>query len=184
MKEPQIEDAVIRNPSVLAAGEGLFIRRCRMGRRFGSADLVFLPERGTRRILVIEAKSVASHDIEGRVLGQLLMYYAGALKFGARGIRLMRQFARDHPELAQSPEHPKSLKALSGGMSPPERAWQELCKGRKLQPERVGLALALDGEPPTPLAASIAALGEHHRLEVGVLIATPSGGVEAWRPAS
>ena len=80
--------------------------------------------------------------------------YAGALEMGWRGLSLMRQFAIRHPIAARN-TNPKSLKMLSGGISPREAAWDELRKGRKIRPSRVALFVGLNNEPSTGLRRAL-----------------------------
>ena len=82
--ETFIENNVIRNrEKVLGVRDSLFLRSARIGRGFGIADLFILPQRGPHRIIVVEAKQSSSADAKIKVIGQLLMYYAGALELGA-----------------------------------------------------------------------------------------------------
>ena len=108
--EASIENSVIRNrESVLGIRDSLYIRRCRMGPGFGVADLVILPQRGKHKLIIVEAKQASSADAKIKVLGQLLMYYAGALEFGLSGVRLMQQYAVKRHAHARS--HHKSRQA-------------------------------------------------------------------------
>lgn len=181
MREAFIENNVIRNSSqVLSIRDAVYIRRCRVGRGFGVADLVFLPSRGAHRLVVVEAKQGSSVDSRINLVGQLLMYYAGALRLGARGVRLMRRYAAEYPRSARS-LRPKSLKMLTGGVSPPERAWAELCKGRTLKPSQVALYLALDMEPGNTLKSALSDLAQHHGLSVGVVSVLGRDRLHLWR---
>ncbi len=110
------------------------------------------------------------------------MYYGGALRLGARGIRLMRRFATEHVRSARS-LRPKSLRMLSGGLSPPDHAWSELCKGRKLSPSQVALYIALDSEPGLALTAALSELSSHHGLSVGVVSVLGRDRLKVWRAA-
>ena len=181
-REAFIENNVIRNREVaLGLRDALFIRRSRIGRGYGTADLVFLPGRGRHRLVIVEAKQASSADTKIKVVGQLLMYYAGALQLGARGIRLMKQFAAHHERLARS-LRPVSLKMLSGGLTPPDAAWAELCKGRRLQPDQVGLYAALDSPPGVALRGALRELAQHHGLTIGVVSVLGRDHLELWHP--
>jgi hypothetical protein len=181
-RETFIENNVIRNRErVLGIRDSLFLRRSALGRGFGVADLVILPARGRHRLVIVEAKQATSPDAKIKVLGQLLMYYAGALEFGARGLRLMRQYAALHPREARSRRR-KSLKALSGGLTPPDEAWAELRKGRKIRPEQIALYAALDSKPGPALTSALSAMSRHHGLDVGVISVLGKDNLTIWRP--
>jgi hypothetical protein len=180
--EASIEHSVIRNrESVLGIRDSLYIRRCRMGPGFGVADLVILPQRGKHKLIIVEAKQASSADAKIKVLGQLLMYYAGALQFGLSGVRLLQQYAVKRHAHARS-HHKSSLKAISGGVTPPEAAWARLQKGRRLRPDNIRLIAALDSEPGSTLKHAIAALGEHHGLAVDVVSVMGRDDLHLWHP--
>lgn len=176
-----IENNVIRNRSVLGYEESVYIRRCRAGRGFGIVDLMILPLRGPHRVVLVEAKLLTSVDVAANVTGQLLLYYAGVLNFGGRGVRTLRNFASNSPRKARS-TRPKMLKTLTGGISPPEAAWEELKKGRKVRPEQVGMYIAINGEPPVALKSSLTTLAEHHGLEIGIVSVHRRDELEVWKP--
>jgi hypothetical protein len=67
-----------------------------MGPDHGVADLVILPQNGRHKLVIVEAKQVSSADAKIKVVGQLLMYYAGALEFGFQGVRLLQRYALEH----------------------------------------------------------------------------------------
>ncbi len=177
-----MESRVIRNrASVLGLGDSLYIRRCRMGPDHGVADLVILPQNGRHKLVIVEAKRVSSVDAKIKVVGQLLMYYAGALEFGLQGVRLLQRYAVEHQAYAQS-QHRSSLKAISGGLEPAEAAWAALQKGRRLRPDNIRLVAALDSDPGIVLKQALIALGEHHGLEVGVISIAGKNNLRLWRP--
>jgi hypothetical protein len=51
-----------------------------------------LPLRGPHRIVLIEAKLLDSIDTSPKVVEQLLPHYSEVLRFGAPGIRIVRNF--------------------------------------------------------------------------------------------
>lgn len=181
--EASIENAVIRyRASVLGLSDSLYIRRCRIGPGFGVADLIILPQQGKHKLVVVEAKQASSADAKIKVVGQLMMYYAGALEFGLRGVRLLRRYAVDHHASARS-RHRSSLKAISGGVTPPQEAWAALCEGRRLRPDNIRLIAALGSEPGTALKHALTALADHHGLDVGVVSVLARNDVRLWTPA-
>ncbi|PAY16355.1 hypothetical protein CKO51_27270 [Rhodopirellula sp. SM50] len=152
-----------------------------MGLGYGAADLVLLPMRGPHRLVIVEAKLGHSQDAAAKVVGQLLMYYAGAQQFGARGLRLLREFASANDRRARS-QTPKTLKTLSGGISPREAAWRELQKGRKLRPDQIRLFIALNGEPSLSLKSSLSILASQHALLIEVLSVVGVDRLVVWSP--
>jgi hypothetical protein len=181
-REIFIENNIIRNrEKALGIRDALFIRRCRVGRGFGVADLVLLPSRGPYRMIIVEAKLGGSIDSKINVVGQLLMYYAGALRLGTRGVRMMRQFATSQSRAARS-LRPKSLKRLCGGITPPDLAWAELCKGRRLLPNQIALYVGLDCLPSLALTSALSELATHHALRVGVVSVLARDQLKVWNP--
>jgi hypothetical protein len=181
LSERVIENNVIRNRALLGYQDSVYIRRCRAGRGFGIVDVMLLPLRGPHRVVLIEAKRSISPDVSSKVIGQLLLYYAGALQFGSIGIRHMKNFATNHTERARNTK-PKLLKTLSGGITPPDAAWMEMQKGRKLQPHQVGLYIALDALPGKGLKSTLSLLESQHGLRIGVVSVLGYNDLELWEP--
>jgi hypothetical protein len=181
--ETLIENNLIRNRErILGVRDSLFIRRTRIGPGFGVADLIILPQRGPKKLIIVEAKRSSSPDAKIKVVGQLLMYYAGVLELGSRGIRLMRSFAVEQPRETRS-RNKVSLKAWAGGITPPALAWAEVCKGRRLRPDQVGLVAALDSRPGETLTSVLSVLKQEHGLEISVVSVLGRDNLELWRPS-
>lgn len=181
-RETFIENNVIRHrEAVLGVRDALFVRRCRIWPGHGIADLVFLPQRGAHRLVIVEAKQASSPDAKSKVIGQLLMYYAGALNFGSRGLRHVRRYAVDHARASRS-RRPTSGKVLSGGLTPPQAAWTELGKGRRIRPDQIALYAALDVEPSPGLKRTLTLLSREHDLDVGVVSVLARDELQLWRP--
>ena len=178
--ERVIENNVIRNRAILGYPDSHFIRRCRAGRGFGIVDVMLLPETGPHRIVLVEAKQSSSVDAQAKVIGQLLMYYAGVAHLGLQGLRYLREFARAHPKRARDVS-PKLLRSLTGGISPPDAAWAAMQRGRKLKPRQVALFVALDDRPTEGLKTTLSTLAEHHALDIGVVSVLARDKVEVWR---
>lgn len=178
--ERVIENNVIRNRAELGYADSPFIRRCRAGRGFGVVDVLLLPEKGPHRIVLVEAKLATSIDAQAKVIGQILMYYAGAAHLGSRGLRYLREFAVAHPKRARNVS-PKLLKGLTGGISPPDAAWAAMQRGRKLNPKQIGLFIALDDRPSAALRTSLSTLAHHHGLDIGVVSVLGRDKLEVWR---
>ena len=179
--ERYIENAVLSNTHELGYPGALCIRRCRAGMGFGFVDLLLLPIRGSHRVVLVEAKLATAPDAAGKVIGQLLLYYAGLLRFGTRGIRMLREFTAMNPKKARSCSS-KPFKALTGGRFDRDSAWREFQKGRKIGPHQIALFVAINGEPQESLKASLQTLSESHNLQIGVISVIKKNQLEIWRP--
>lgn len=168
-REAAIESAIIAQPEALGFPRALAVRRCRIAQPCGLVDLVLLPEAGPIRLVLVEAKASSAPDAAAKVIGQLMMYYAGALMLGADGLAMLKSFAHDNAERARSTAK-ISPKALTGGLSPGDRAWRAMYNGDKLRPEEIALFVALDGEPHRALVPTLAVLKRYHHLPVGYCI--------------
>ena len=164
-----IEDAVMDHPDRLGFPGALAIRNCRVALPAGRVDVMLLPESGDVEIVLVEAKVSSAGDAASKVIGQLLMYYAGALELGSNGLKLLRDFAREKPEIART-LWTKSPKLITGGISPPALAWQCLYKGTQLMRDKVRLFIALDGESHRALTPTLSVLRQHHGLNIGVVV--------------
>ena len=180
--EQFIENNIIRNRAQLGYADSVYIRRCRAGRGFGIVDVMLLPLRGPHRVVLIEAKQSSSVDAASKVIGQMLLYYAGTLHFGLRGIRHLRQFATAHTASARSTK-PKLLKTLTGGITPPEAAWKEMRMGRRLKPKQIAMYIALDAEPSPGLVSALTVIKSEHALSIGVVSVHARDHIQVWKPA-
>lgn len=113
-----IEDAVMAPPEALGCPGASSIRNCRVSLPTGRVDVVLLPSARPVRLVLVEARAATSQDAASKVVGQFLMYYAGALMLGSKGLCALRRFAVDRAEQARSPLW-ISPRLLSGGISPP-----------------------------------------------------------------
>jgi hypothetical protein len=168
MRERIIEDAIISRPEMLGFPGALSIRNWRVAPTCGRLDIGLLPVKGTKRLVLVEAKGAAAPDAAAKVVGQLLMYYAGALTLGAEGLRCLRLFAENTTTACDTSK--KSIVRLSGGLSPTDAAWERLQSGRPLSPDQVSLFIALDDEPHLFLRSMLETLHERHKLSIGMLI--------------
>lgn len=167
-REAQIEEAIMRSPGALGYPDALAIRNCRVSMPTGRVDLVLLPHEGPVRLVLVEAKAASAPDAASKVVGQILMYYAGALSFGEKGIELLRDFALNHPERARGSAW-ISPKALTG-ISPPSKAFETLGTGTRLKPAQIALVVALDGPPHRGLSPTLGVLRSHHRLNIRCVV--------------
>jgi hypothetical protein len=147
----------------------------------GIADVVLLPPDGPHRMVIVEAKAEISKDAAGKVVGQLLVYYAAALMLGEHGLSLMSEFARNEPETALN-YGMVSLRMLSGGIRGPDLAWEELQKGEKLKPSEIALFVALNCDSTGSLRASLSVLKKHHALSIGIIRVDDQGDISVWTP--
>lgn len=171
--ESQLEHRVLKHMGALRCQDGTpYLRRCGMGDGFGAIDLVVLPRRGRRKMILVEAKRVVSPDATSKVVGQLLMYYAAALAIGSRGVQRLHEFCDAEPVKAKGTST-KNWRALVGG-GENKRAARLLRHGRHLKPQDIGLYLVFDRDPRPTLLALVKAL-KGHGLSIDVLVATTKG---------
>lgn len=60
--ERYIENNIIRNRHQIGYEDSTFIRRCRVGRGYGIADLLIFPNKGATKVAIIEAKMGTAPD--------------------------------------------------------------------------------------------------------------------------
>ena len=162
-REAAIENAIMASPEAIGFPGALAIRRCRVAEPCGLVDLILLPIEGRTRLVLIEAKATAAQDASAKVVGQLLMYYAGALMLGTEGLAFLRRYAEQHSERSRSTTK-ISPKALTGGLSPGPTAWAAMYAGTRIAPDQIQLFIALDGEPHRAFVPTLRVLSEHHGL--------------------
>ena len=170
------------NPHVIAFRSAQVLRNCRVSLETGRVDLVLLPKSGPKRLVLVEAKSSASHDAASKVIGQLLMYYSGALQLGYTGLEALGRYERENKIFARSTST-ISPKALSGGISPPEKAFDYLYRGKKLQPKDIALFVAIDGSPHRALKPTIQSLYRIHQIDIGLIVVEGKRKIMTWHPA-
>ena len=168
-RETAIENAIITHPEKLGFPGALAIRNCRIAKQAGRADVVLLPENGPVKIVLVEAKVSTASDAASKVIGQILMYYAGLLMLGSVGLRHLRDFARAEPIKAKSTSW-VSPKSLTGGISPPDSAWEVLYSGDRLMPHEIKLFVALDGDAHRALKPTVDALRIFHGINIGIAV--------------
>lgn len=168
-RERWIEDAIIKDPAALGYPGATAIRNVRVGWRFGRADIMLFPRSGRTKLVLVEAKTSSAPDSICKVIGQLLMYYAGALSIGHTGLAAYRRFAAESPQIALRPQW-TSPKQITGGITPPAAAWQYIESGPKLGPQDVALYIALNSEPHDALRGALEVLREGHDLHIGLVV--------------
>ena len=166
-RERIIEEAIMDHPERLGFPGANSIRTLRVSPDSGLVDIVLLPKHGPDLVLV-EAKAANAHDAASKVIGQLLMYYAGALMLGADGLSAIVSFATNHKDEARSESKISHFKLTD--ISPAAKAWDKLTKGTRLAPKQVRMFVALDDEPRPALKIIIATLRQHHSLPIGLVV--------------
>lgn len=171
--ETHIEDAIIDHPGRLGFPRATAIRNYRIANEeSGAVDLILFPKRGPFRVVLVEAKVATAADAGSKVVGQLLMYYGGALTLGLDGIDILRKFAED-PSLAHtiprtSPQ--KVVREVLKERCTNNQAFKKLQKGHRLIPKDVALFVALNNDPHHVLPPLIRMLRKSHRLDISLVL--------------
>jgi hypothetical protein len=171
--ELQIEDAIINNTGALGFPGASAIRRVRVSPDSGVVDLMLIPAEGPAKLILIEAKDERNKEASSKVIGQLLMYYSGALQLGRQGLERIREFAKTNADVARSNEKISLVKLA--GTNPTPAAWSILQNGHKLGPKDVRLFIALNGSPTPGRLDALSAVREHHELRIDVAVLGPNG---------
>lgn len=173
-RETVIEDAIITHPDKLGFPGAPAIRNFRIAGSSGAVDVVLFPQTGSPfKLVLVEAKAASAQDAGSKVVGQLIMYYAGALTLGLEGVELLRKFAVDFPNEARSiprisPQ--KVIKKVSDIRHPNPHCFELLAKGISLTPKEVALFVALDNEPHPVLKPTLKILRDLHGLHIGLVL--------------
>jgi hypothetical protein len=178
-REGPIEEAVMAHPERLGFPGALALRNWRVSPTSGRLDVGLLPSTGSVQLVLVEAKAAAAPDAASKVVGQLLMYYAGALLLGTAGLAAIREYVSRYPEEARSSSK-KSQVRLSG-VSPSTRAWASLSAGERIRPDQLRMFVALDSDPHHALDPLRRTLYEHHGLAIG-LVVVKCGEIERVSP--
>jgi hypothetical protein len=181
-REQAIENRIIRHRARLGYPDALVIRRAKLGRGgFGIVDVMLLPEKGGgshRRLVLVEVKQRGSGDTAGKVVGQVLLYYAAAMQLGIDGLEHLRQFARNNERRARRASL-KTLQMLTGLAHKAD--WRALKQGRKLRPREIALIVGLSEDPKESLRPMLRALKRHHQIDITVVIAHGRKDLKIWR---
>lgn len=172
-RETAIENAIIARPDLLGFSGANAIRNLRIAQESGAVDVVLLPQKGSTRLVLIETKVATAADANGKVVGQLLMYYGGALTMGLDGVERLRQFARNFQNEAESIERKSPQKVLlrvSGERFPNPIAMDRLTKGTRLTPKEIALFIAVDNQPHHTLLPLLQKLRKFHKIRIGLIV--------------
>jgi hypothetical protein len=182
-RETAIEDAIIAHPDKLGFPGALAIRNLRVAHTSGAVDVVLLPQTGSSfELVLVEAKAASAQDAGSKVVGQLLMYYAGALELGSDGICALRKFALASPSVAHSIPRIAPQKVM-GGLRSNAECFKALTMGSRLTPQDIALFIALDDEPRHVLVPTLKILRELHSLHIG-LVLVRGGSIDLILPAA
>lgn len=172
-RETAIEDAIIARPDLLGFSGANAIRNFRLADKSGAVDVVLLPQDGSLRMVLVEAKVATAADANPKVIGQLLMYYAGALMMGRDGVEILQQFARNYQNEAlsiprKSPQ--KVLLKVSGKRYTNLDAMDRLTNGTRLIPKEIALFIAVDNQPHHTLQPLLQMLHKFHDIRIGLIV--------------
>lgn len=172
-QETAIEDAIIARSDVLGFSGANAIRNFRLANHSGAVDVVLLPQDGSTRLALVEAKVSTAEDAGSKVIGQLLMYYAGGLRIGLDGIELLKQYSRKfqneaHSIPRKSPQ--KVLLRVLGKHYPNLDAMELLTKGTPLAPKEIELFIAINDQPHHTLQPLLQMLRELHDIHIGLVM--------------
>lgn len=172
-RETAIEDAIIARPDVLGFPGANAIRNIRLPFESGAVDLVLLPKDSSIRLALVEAKVSKVVDAGSKVIGQLLMYYAGGLRIGSDGIDILQQFSKNFQSEAHSIERKSPQKVLlkvTGKKYPNQDAMKLLTRGSSLTSKEIALFIAIDDEPHHTLLPTLRVLQELHDINICLIV--------------
>jgi hypothetical protein len=112
-------------------------------------------------------------DANGKVVGQLLMYYGGALTMGLDGVKQLLQFSKNFQSEAhsigrKSPQ--KILLRVSGKKYKNPDAMKLLTNGTPLTPKEIVLFIAVDNKPHHTLQPLLQKLRKLHKIRIGLIV--------------
>lgn len=121
--------------------------------------------------MIVEAKRVDNPESSDRVIGQLLKYYARALRIGEQGLAGLRRYAQRLAD-GEPRESPLISTRMIFGASSQAEAHRMLEAGRPLRPRNIKLVVALDefrDKHAMRLGLIVRVLSTHHRLPIELL---------------
>lgn len=164
MNETELRDIVWRHPECLGYdARSHSVRGFKWGDAAGISDVVIFPKMGPQ-IAIVEVKRAASDEANALVIGQLLKYYARALRMAAEGIQDIVSVLGRLGGVRHGPCSPAGLWGCS------EKHATDRCqRGRLLGPEDIALHIVVDEAPKRMqlrLVRTCHALRKHHRLHL------------------
>ena len=173
MTEYEIEEQIINNVAQLGYASAVVVRNARIGKEQGQVDLALFPRFGKKKVILVEAKRSLAQDSKSKVIGQMMMYLTGALKLSEEGIRLYRNYGRNHVEQARSSNRtsPKQVAGTKSALA----GWEVLTTGKPITRDQVSVYLATDDEVSPQLRAIVDYLANHHGLHLGLIHTSRDG---------
>jgi hypothetical protein len=171
MGERHIWETIAKHPEKIGFPGALALPLVQLGRAGGYIDLVLLPTPtgSGPKLVLVEAKLVQNSDSSDKVIGQLLKYYARALRIGTEGLEGLRECARQEAN-GQLREGP----LLSMGKTfrtNQTAAGTLLQRGERLMPRDLALVVALDEfhhRQSRRLGFIVNMLRKHHNLPIDI----------------
>jgi len=167
--ETRIENAIMERPEALGYPGAPAIRNCRVPSVTGCPDVILLPQSGPHRFVMVEAKASRAKDAASKVVGQLLMYYAGALTLGSESLQLYVDYAVRNPDSARDTRR-TSVTALQRGRGKGDGGSADLLQGSPLRPEEIALFIAVESTPHPSLVPTLRTLNRFHDIRVGLVL--------------
>ncbi len=171
MSEKHIWGPIATHPEDVGYFGALPLPHVQLGRAGGYIDLVFLPDprRSGPKLVLIEAKHATNSESSDKVIGQLLKYYARALRIGTAGLAKLRECAER--ECAGYPRQ-GSLLSMGKALGTSQTEARRLLEGGDpLAPGDLALIVALDefhNKQARRLGFIINTLRKHHNLPIEV----------------
>jgi hypothetical protein len=167
-RERIIEDAVMSHPELLGYPNAIAMRNWVVSPNSGRLDIGLFPESGPVQLVLVEAKAAVAPDAASKVVGQLMMYYTGALALGTAGLTMLRDFASTN--VAEARSSSKKSHVRLAGVKPTGKAWAALTRGSPLTPEQLAMYIALDNDPHRAVEPVLSMLRERHGLPIGLVV--------------
>lgn len=172
MPEHDIWRRIAAHPEDIGYPNALALDQVQLGRHGGYIDLVLFPDpvASPKKLVLVEAKNVKNSDSSDKVVGQLLKYYARALRIGAEGLEGLRRFAKQEAGGSRRDGAVRSMRKVFNAHSQLE-AHKLLEQGTPLTPGDVALVVALDSyqdKQARRLGLIVLTLQKHHHLPIAL----------------
>lgn len=179
--EERIWRPLAERPNCLGQGYAgaVALHQVQLGDQSGYADLILIPRRGAKKLIVVEAKHARDRRSSADVIGQLLKYYAHALDLGAAGLAAYTTCARKARRRRRL-SRLLSFKAVLGCASL-EEAKEKAVRGAHLRPKDIQLLVALDMDArkfAPRLLKTVRLLRRLHDIPLGIVVVAK--GRAAW----
>ena len=91
--ETGIPNNIIRHRERIGSTDPVLVRRCRVRRGSGTADLLIFLNNGPHRTMIVEVNQINLPVATGKVLEQFLLYDTGLRQISQQGVGLIKQDA-------------------------------------------------------------------------------------------